>query len=186
MKQVKVQTEVKAMTQQETKNLDALINKISFELVNEKILEENQINKMLGVLANDGVYAWWVYAKKEMDWKFESEEKKFKEGKLVQLLYKLKELSFLFEQEIINDSSIKDICDKQLVIIKLQNDKRNKNKSEKEKIEKDINKKREEQNEILNCFFHNLSEDLPNLLFFREILEKILIYARYHAKAMGD
>ena len=63
---------------------------------------------------------------------------------------------------------------------------KNKNKSEKEKIEKDINKKREEQNEILNCFFHNLSEDLPNLLFFREILEKILIYARYHAKAMGD
>ena len=35
-------------------------------------------------------------------------------------------------------------------------------------------------------FFEKLPEDLPNLLFFREILEKILIYARYHAKAMGD
>ena len=32
-----IQTEVVAMTQQETKNLDALINRVSFELINEII-----------------------------------------------------------------------------------------------------------------------------------------------------
>ena len=159
----------------EIKNLDALINKIAFEIVNEKILEEGQINKMLGVLSNDGVYAWWVYTKKEVDWKFESNEDKFKGTKLIQLLYKLKKLNFLFKQDIINDEKIKDICSKQCD--GLQNDKKRK---------EDVDKKRKEQNERLNEFFNSLSEDLPSLLFFREILEKILIYARYHAKAMGD
>lgn len=32
-------------------------------------------------------------------------------------------------------------------------------------------------------FFQNLSSDLHKLLFFRDILEQALIYARYHAKA---
>src|SRR5690606_27707362 len=36
-------------------------------------------------------------------------------------------------------------------------------------------------------FFRNLSNDLHKLLFFRDILERALIYARYHAKAtIGD
>ena len=43
------------MTQQETKNLDALINKISFELVNEKILEENQARLGIECKIDDSV-----------------------------------------------------------------------------------------------------------------------------------
>ena len=35
-------------------------------------------------------------------------------------------------------------------------------------------------------FFIKLSEDLHQLLFFKDIVEKILIYARYHDKALGE
>ncbi|WP_190972274.1 hypothetical protein [Clostridium sp. HV4-5-A1G] len=35
-------------------------------------------------------------------------------------------------------------------------------------------------------FFIKLSENLNSLLFFKDIIERILIYARYHAKALGD
>ncbi len=37
-----------------------------------------------------------------------------------------------------------------------------------------------------NNFFLALSEDLNSLLFFKEIIERILIYARYYAKSMSD
>ncbi len=160
---------------QEIKNLDALINRISFDLVNEKILDENQINKMLGILTNDGVYAWWVYSKKELDWKFTSNVDVFERYNLIKLLLILEKLNFLFNKKIVKDN-ISKICKKQNDIDKLN--------SKKEKNE--IKKLKSEQNELLNSFFHFLSEDLSLLLFFREILEKILIYARYHAKAVED
>lgn len=35
-------------------------------------------------------------------------------------------------------------------------------------------------------YFSNLSTDIHKLLFFKDILEKILTYARYHAKAEDD
>lgn len=35
-------------------------------------------------------------------------------------------------------------------------------------------------------YFTELSEDIHNLLFFKDILERVLTYARYHAKACGD
>lgn len=35
-------------------------------------------------------------------------------------------------------------------------------------------------------YFSDLSQDIHKLLFFKEILEKVLTYARYHAKAYGD
>jgi len=165
---------------QEIKNLDALINRISFDLVNEKILDENQINKMLGILTNDGVYAWWVYSKKELEWKFTNNVDIFRRYNLIKLLLILEKLNFLFNKKIIEDK-ISEICKKQSDIDKLNS---KKEKSEKEKNE--IKKLKSEQNELLNSFFHYLSEDLSLLLFFREVLEKILIYARYHAKAMGN
>lgn len=106
-------------------NLDAMINKISFEIVNKKIIDETDINKMLGVLSNDGVYAWWVYCKSKKDI---DEEK---------LLERLKDILN------INDNDYQQ-------------------------------------------YFQTLSNNLSELLFRKEILEKILIYARYHAKAMED
>ena len=117
-----------------TKNLDALINEISFEIV-EKIKQKNQdktkykneIDKALGVLSNDGVYAYYVYVK----------SKKIEDI----FLNELKQIT-----EFINGS----------------------------------------EQELNQDFFKELSQNLNELLFFREILEKILIYTRYHAKAMGD
>ena len=59
---------------EEIKNLDALINKISFELVDSilKVSDKttqkkllNCIDKSLGVLSNDGVYAYYVYIKSQ-------------------------------------------------------------------------------------------------------------------------
>ncbi len=101
-------------------NLDATINKVGFEIAN--ILDENLINKLLGVLAQDGVYAMWVYAKAKKD---------IKENKLYEKL-----------------KTILNISD--------------------DNYEK---------------YFQELSKNINELLFRKEILEKALIYARYHAKA---
>ena len=35
-------------------------------------------------------------------------------------------------------------------------------------------------------FFQKLSRNLHDLLFFKDLLEKALIYARYHLKTLGD
>jgi len=112
-------------------NLDAVINKVGFEIVeaiknkNNDKKYKNYIDKVLGVLSNDGVYAYWVYCKANK----------------------------------INDVFIDKIG----------------------KLKNIINNKDEDEE-----FFQNLSNDLNQLLFFKQLLEKALIYARYHAKAMGE
>ena len=107
-------------------NLDSQINKISYEITN--FLDTTLIEKCLGVLANDGVYAYYIYCKNKTDKQF------------IKYIYdKLKEL-----------------------------------------LNSDF------QSENTDVFFANLSQDLHQLLFVKEILEKILTYARYHSKAKGD
>ncbi|EDM24319.1 hypothetical protein [Caminibacter mediatlanticus] len=113
------------------KNLDAIINEVGFEIVEsiknkdkERTKYKNYIDKSLGVLANDGVYAYWVYCKANK----------------------------------IDDIFIKKI----------------------EKLKEFVNIENADDEE----FFRNLSNDIHQLLFFKEILEKVLIYARYHAKAL--
>jgi len=122
---------VKAMVQ----NLNALINNIGYQIVerikekgSDKTKYKNEIDKALGVLSNDGVYAYYVYVKS-------------------------RKISDVFLDEI---KPIEAYCNAPL------------------------------QDDNWQNFFENLSEDLSGLLFFREILEKILIYARYHAKAMEE
>ncbi|WP_103899149.1 hypothetical protein [Petrotoga halophila] len=114
-------------------NIEADINKMSFEIVESIFKKEgsqrskyiNEIDKALGVLVNDGVYAYYVYVKS------------------------------------------KNISD---VFLKLIEDLRNFVDNTKEEKE-------------WEDYFQELSKDLNKLLFFRELLEKVLIYARYHAKA---
>ncbi len=101
-------------------NLDATINRVGYEIAN--ILDENLINKLLGVLAQDGVYAMWVYAKAKKD---------IKENELYEKL-----------KTILNIS-----------------------------------------NDNYEEYFQKLSKNINELLFRKELLEKALIYARYHAKA---
>ncbi len=120
---------------EEVKNLDALINEIGFNIVEkirtkgkEQTKYKNFIDKVLGVLSNDGVYAYWVYCKANK----------------------------------IDDVFIDELKD----LMKL--------------VSNDINDNDKEQ------FFQNLSTNIHQLLFFKDMVEKALIYARYHAKAMGD
>lgn len=114
-------------------NIEADINKMSFEIVESIFKKEgsqrskyiNEIDKALGVLVNDGVYAYYVYVKS------------------------------------------KNIID---VFLDLLGD-----------LQKFVDNTKEEKE--WEDYFQELSKDLNKLLFFRELLEKVLIYARYHAKA---
>ncbi len=111
-------------------NIDVIISELGYEIGTH--VEETIIQKCLGVLANDGVYAYYVY--------------------------------------VISDSKAKNkknyLIDKTLEKIK---DYISNNETDSQK------------------YFQKLSEDLQNLLFFRQLLERSLIYARYHAKAFsGD
>ncbi|ACJ75315.1 conserved hypothetical protein [Thermosipho africanus TCF52B] len=116
------------------KNLEASINKTSFEIA-EYLENENNINKMLGVLSNYGVYALWIFSKKIL-----------KDEKNKEFWNKI----FNGLEELIISFGILDKNDKGL--------------SEKS--------------------FEKLSEDLEKVLFFKDVLEKVLVYSRYHVKAM--
>jgi len=113
-------------------NLESEIYRLSFEL--SQLLDDNNINKLLGVLASDGVYAMWVYAMDKI--KKETEKKT-----VIELITKLN--SFL-----------------------------------------EINS--EKNNQIDNNYFQTLAQDLKKLLFMKELLEKVLTYAIYHARAKGE
>jgi len=109
---------------------------MSFELVqaikgkNNKISKyKNAIDKSLGVLMNDGVYAYYIY---------------------------------------VNSEEIDDVFIDKIEGLK--------------KFIK-INGENKDNQKLDEKYFQSLSEDLEKLLFFRELLEKVLIYARYHAKA---
>jgi hypothetical protein len=162
-------------------NLDAIINNVGFKIAN--ILDENIINKLLGVLANDGVYAMWVYSINKL--------------KDIELLKFLLNISLLPIQLKDNKQLKQDDLN---FLIKLYDEiqslnkeisnlkKQKKNQEVKNKIEELRDKQNEYKNKYKSNyeFFQTLSEDINQLLFFKEMVEKALIYARYHAKAMGD
>ena len=163
-------------------NLDAVINEVGFEIA--KILDENLINKLLGVLANDGVYAMWIYALNKIDWNYDEDCEKFRQSKLYKFLEQLDKFPIQINKKIVDENRDNEICELTKEINNLTNelkkDKNNKTKKEEK------NQKIKERDDKLNEFFLELSTDLNQLLFFKELLEKALIYARYHAKAMKD
>ena len=128
--------------------LDAIINKLGYSIVerikNQEGSEKNKlvrhIEKSLGVLVNDGVYAYYVFCISQDD---------SKKGNTLYTKIFITEIIEKLKNYIYPDNEIADNCTAQE-------------------------------------FFEALSEDLHKLLFFREMLEKALIYARYHAKALGD
>jgi len=119
-------------------SLESNIYKLSSEL--SETIDVNDINKLLGILASDGVYAIWVYAND----KFKKDQKKI--DKIKNLIEEL--------NNFVNGNYNRNIDDN------------NRNIDDK--------------------YFQNLAQDLNKLLFIKELLEKVLIYARYHAKAKGD
>ena len=191
--------------QQQENNLEVLINRISYELVAEKILAENEINKLLGVLASNGVYAMWVYALDKFGVKFSESKEKLREQKIFKFLEKIGEIDektlrmLDFEktiEEIVNmtqnikrlDDEINQLKNEIKKLEKNNTTKKNIKEKKDEKKEKENKKKEKEKERIkkLNEYFIKISEDIHNLLFLKQILEKVLTFARYHAKALGD
>lgn len=120
-------------------NLEYTLNELSFDIVNGSQKDKEIlrfIDKALGVLSNDGVYAYYVFCLS----KDKKDDKKYSDIFIKKPMDKLK--PFLHSKY-----------------------------SQIDKAED---------------FFKELSQDIYELLFFKESLEKALIYARYHAKAMGD
>jgi hypothetical protein len=112
-------------------SLESEIYRLSFEL--SETIDVNDLNKLLGILASDGVYAMWVYANDKF-----KKDKEQKIGKIMKLIEEL--------DNFVNGN----------------------------------------KNNIDDKYFQNLAQDLNKLLFMKELLEKVFIYALYHAKAKGD
>lgn len=170
--------------------LESTLNKIAFDIVNDKILEENEISKLLGVLSNDGVYAMWIYALDKLKVKFHEDEKSLNEEKIFKLLSKIAEIDKFVLKRLNYDAMVKNISNLTKEINQLQGKIKNKSNSQEEKkrLENQKKAKEKDRNKELNKYFLDLSSNfnLNNLLFFKELFEKVLIYARYHAKAMGE
>jgi len=182
-------------------NLESEIYRLSFELSEE--FEENDLNKLLGILASDGVYAMWVYAKDKFECKFSKNKEEMKKQKCFRLLEIISNLSKFSSKKLEYYTVLEEIAKLTDDIDKLkeeidklkksQNDKEI-NEEKKKKIEeyiKDIKErekeiKEKERNQILNKYFQDLAQDLNKLLFMKDLLEKVFIYALYHAKAKGD
>ncbi len=109
------------------------------------------ITKSLGVLQEDGIYAYYIYLLSRGS----KEEKPAL--KTTQLMFKfLKERGvFTADDPILNkDSLTKD-------------------------------EKNEYVRKLLNAIRSDIANNLDHLLFAKELLERTLVYARYHAKALG-
>ena len=120
-------------------NLEYTLNKLGFDIVNSSQKDKEIlrfIDKALGVLSNDGVYAYYVFCLS----KDKKDDKKY---------------SDIFIKKPIE--TLKPFLQSKYSAINTTED-----------------------------FFQELSKDIYELLFYKESLEKALIYARYHAKAMGE
>jgi len=158
------------MEKKNNTNLDAVINEVGFEIAKLPDIDKTEINKLLGILAMDGVYAMWVYLLSKST---------SKAGKLLLQIEKFKnyipelEISELEISELEKHSKdFKEVNNEALEEIEAETSKRNNELSKK-------------ISDIIHNIFANLSKNLHNLLFFKEIMERTLIYARYHTKAMG-
>ena len=149
-------------------NLEYKINEIAFETA--QFLDKTEINKLLGVLASDGVYAMWVWA---VD-KLKKDNQKDNMGLFIEQVFSLSEFFPTLKADL---SKMKEINDKVKEYLK-----ENLNDSEKKELKKRI----KERNQTILKTFQKLSQNMDELLFFKEILERVLILARYHAKAMGE
>jgi len=168
-------------------NLESKIYELSFEL--SEVIDKNDLQKLLGVISNDGVYAMWVYSMDKLDWKFSNNINNMKQMVLFKLLSVISELDKYSLKKLDFDKCLKEIAEltQRLDILKgeIKELQKGQNK-EKEQKEEEIKNITKERNQKMNQYFQNLAQDLNKLLFMKELLEKVLIYALYHAKAKGD
>ncbi len=175
-------------------NLESKIYELSFEL--SEAIDKNTLQKLLGVLASDGVYAMWVYAMDKLDLKFFENTEEMKKLKLFELLkiigeldkYSTKKMDF---DDLLNNVAnlTKEINELNNKINTLKREIKNSNKGkihEKKELDKIVKNKIKKRNQKLNQYFQELAQDLEKLLFMKDLLERVFIYALYHAKAKGD
>lgn len=171
-------------------NLESEIYKLSFEL--SEILDENEINKLLGILSSDGVYAMWVYAMDKLDWKFSENIEEMKNMDLFRLIDMISEIDKYVSRGMNYEDLLSEIANltndikclkKEIENLKKEN--RGKNSEVLNENNNNLMEKEIERNKTLNKYFHELAQDLNKLLFMKELLEKVFIYARYHARAKG-
>ena len=181
-------------------NIEALISRISYEIVSEKILDETEINKLLGVLSNNGVYAMWVYALDKVGLKFHEDVELLKNERIFLFLSKISEIDKFITNKLDTTKLINEIASltKEINSIKtniksiknelkkLKNEEKKEKEKELKQKENELKQKEKERIKKLNEYFIDISRDLHKLLFLKQLLEKTLIYARYHAKALGD
>ena len=178
---------------QKLENLEALISIISFKIVNEKILDETEINKLLGVLSSNGVYAMWVYAldKLETSFKVKKDDNHIERPQIFKFLLKLKPLLYKVYQTCFIDGMLQKEENKRSELEQKISEIESENLDEKEK-RKRISK---EKNKIIDfltkelikessIYYQLVSKDIHKLLFLKQLLEKTLTYARYNAKAL--
>jgi len=127
-------------------SLESTINDVVYKIVKKGIFDnKGEIDNILGVLSNNGVYAMWVYVKSKK--KEANKEKNLGEEEKDLM----KELRPLFEK-VFPD--------------KFNGQNNNDYENEYEK------------------FFREIAENLPTLIFVKDILERTLTYIRYHVKAL--
>jgi hypothetical protein len=124
------------------KNIDSFINELGYDMVKAMCGDGKLmgfIDRALGVLVNDGVYAYYVFCRSQK----ESKTKEIFIKKVIEKINEMDDFKNYFSNNQIQTNN----------------------------------------NKHIETFFQSLSSDLHKLLFFRDILEQALIYARYHAKA---
>ena len=123
-------------------NLEHKIAEISYKIAKNQIIGKNMVDKALGILVNDGLYAMWLFIEEKAS-KEVGDNKTNPEKFCHELKCLLKDYLYL--------ESFEDyFC------------------SNKEKR---------------LFFIQKLTQDLPKLLFIRQILEKLLIYTHHQYKA---
>ncbi len=176
-------------------NIEALISRISYEIVSEKILDETEINKLLGVLSNNGVYAMWVYALDKIDtaFKIDDDTISIKRPRLFKLILLLRPLLYKVYQTCFIDGLLQKEENKKNELTQKLEEINEGTLSDVEKEKKRNKLKNEIRNYLTKEFIKEtsiylqiISKDIHKILFLKQLIEKTLIYARYHAKALGD
>jgi len=88
-------------------NLESKIYELSFEL--SEVIDKNDLQKLLGVLSNDGVYAMWVYAMDKLDWKFSNDIEEMKKMKFFRLMEVISNLSEFSSEKLDYDNVLKKL-----------------------------------------------------------------------------
>ena len=172
-----VQNQASSNGQSKSLSIEAAMSKAAFDIVREGLLDKTEIDKLIGVLASNGVYAMWVYATYKI------------EGiRLLKLINKLSDIFLIgFSSEKFVEY-FRNFKKEEEIISGLENKLRELKREDEERknIEKIIKNKITKFIEQTSEYFQSAANKIHTLMFLKQTTERILIYARYHAKAMGN